>query len=151
VSRWAPNDDPETENTLVGDPTAATVGDEGWSNREEARQATVAEVIAHHEVVSAYLLPVITAAGRVPELGSSEWHKASEPAKHAAVFVYAKRYLDHVGIRAWASVDKARTADEERLTAQRMASYAVCEAVDWTKQARRPSYAELTRHRSVVQ
>jgi len=141
---------PETENTLAGDPTGATVGDEGWSNREEARQATVAEVIAHHEMVSAYLQPVITAAGRVPELGSPEWCRASESARNAAVFVYAKRHLDHIGIRAWASVDKARVADVERLTAQRMASYAVSEAENWISASKRPSYAELTRRRAVV-
>jgi hypothetical protein len=142
---------PETENAPAVGTGASTSGSEGdWSNREEARQATVAEVIAHHERVSAYLLPVINAAGRVPELGSPEWCQASESARHAVVFVYAKRYLDHVGIRAWGNVDKARIAEEERLTAQREASHAVSAAFDWTKQAGRPSFAVMRRRRSVI-
>lgn len=142
---------PETENAPAVGTGASTSGSEGdWSNREEARQATVAKVIAHHERVSAYLLPVINAAGRVPEMGSPEWCQASESARHAAVFVYAKRYLDHVGIRAWANVDKARVAEEDRFTRQRMASYAVSEGLNWSAQSRRPSYAELVRRRSVV-
>lgn len=142
----------EATNTPAVSPDASTSGSGGsWSDREVARNRTIAEVIAHHEVVIAYLLPVINAAGRVPELGSPEWCEADEDARHAAVFVFAKRYLDHIGIRAWANVQKAREADEERLTARREASHAVSGALDWTAQSRRPSYAELTRRRSVVQ
>ncbi len=44
----------------------------------------------------------------------------------------------------------AEQIERDRLLAQREASLAVSAALDWTRQSRRPSHAELVRRRGVI-
>jgi len=59
----------------------------------------------------------------------------------------ALREFDRAESAAFCIGNERRGAE---LLAQRMASYAVCEAEDWTKQAARPSHAQLVQRRSVI-
>ena len=59
----------------------------------------------------------------------------------------ALREFDRAESAAFCIGNERRGAE---LLAQRMASYAVCEAEDWTAASKRASYAELTRRRAVV-
>ena len=68
-------------------------------------------------------------------------------ATRGAVEVFALRHFDRAESAAFLIAEQHR---RDALTAQRMASYAVCEAEDWTAASKRPSYAELTRRRAVV-
>jgi len=68
-------------------------------------------------------------------------------ASREAVEVFALRHFDRAESAAFCIAEEHR---RDRLKAQREASWAVCEAVDWTKQAGRPSRSELTRRRAVV-
>ena len=59
---------------------------------------------------------------------------------------------------AWREYQRAESAaylvaeqiERDELKAQREASYAVCEAEDWTAASRRPCHAQLVARRSVV-
>lgn len=84
----------------------------------------------------------------------SEWAKRRNSvvawlphATREAVEVFALRHYDRAESAAFLIAEQHRRDD---LTAQRMASYAVCEAEDWTAASKRPSFAELTRRRAVV-
>ncbi len=68
-------------------------------------------------------------------------------ASREAVEAFAWRHYQRAEGAAWCIAEQHRRDD---LTAQRMASYAVCEAEDWTAASRRPSYAELQRRRGEV-
>jgi len=88
----------------------------------------------------------------LPEL--SEWAKrrnaVTEWLPHAtreAVEAFALRHFDRAESAAYLIAEQI---ERDRLLAQREASYAVCEAEDWTRQAGRPSHAQLVRRRSVV-
>ncbi len=87
----------------------------------------------------------------LPEL--SEWAERRDfvvawlpHASREAVEAFALRHFDRAESAAFLIAEQHRRDD---LTAQRMASYAVCEAEDWTKQAARPSHAQLVQRRSV--
>ncbi len=64
-----------------------------------------------------------------------------------AVEAFALRHFDRAESAEFCIGEEHRRAD---CAAQREASYAVCEAEDWTKQAVRPSHAQLVRRRSVI-
>ncbi len=88
----------------------------------------------------------------LPEL--SEWAERRNSvvawlphATREAVEAFALRHFDRAESAAFLIAEQHRRDD---LTAQRMASYAVCEAEDWTAASRRPSYAELQRRRGEV-
>ncbi len=68
-------------------------------------------------------------------------------ATRKAVEAFAWRHYQRAESAAWCIAEQHRRDD---LTAQRMASYAVCEAEDWTAASKRSSFAELTRRRAVV-
>jgi len=91
-------------------------------------------------------------ATALPEL--SEWqNRANEVAAwlpHAtreALMAFAWRHFQRAESAAFCIGEEHRRAD---CAAQREASYAVCEAEDWTKQAARPSHAQLVQRRSVI-
>jgi len=107
-------------------------------------------VVCHHQVVRAYLDPIVErarAAGPLPELGSAEWTAATDPVKLASALA---ALLAHVDAAAFGSLVAARDRRDAPGNALRQASHAVCEAVDWTAQSRRPSHAELVSRRAVV-
>lgn len=68
-------------------------------------------------------------------------------ATREAVEAFALREFDRAESAAFLIAEQA---ERERLLALREASLAVSDALDWTEQSRRPSYAELVRRRSVV-
>jgi len=68
-------------------------------------------------------------------------------ATREAVEAFALRHFDRAESAAFCIGEEHRRAD---CAAQREASYAVCEAEDWTKQAARPSHAQLVQRRSVI-
>jgi len=68
-------------------------------------------------------------------------------ATREAVEAFALRHFDRAESAEFCIGEEHRRAD---CAAQREASYAVCEAEDWTKQAARPSHAQLVRRRSVI-
>jgi len=91
-------------------------------------------------------------ATALPEL--SEWaerrNAVTEWLPHAtreAVEAFALRHFDRAESAAYLIAEQI---ERDRLKAQREASYAVAEALDWAKQSRRPSHSELVRRRSVV-
>jgi len=59
----------------------------------------------------------------------------------------AMREFDRAESASWCIAEERRRAE---LLAQRQASYAVSEALDWSAQSRRPSHTELERHRAVI-
>jgi len=68
-------------------------------------------------------------------------------ATREAVEAFALRHFDRAESAAYLIAEQL---ERDQLIAERMASIEISQALDWTKQARRPSYAELTRRRSVV-
>ncbi len=91
-------------------------------------------------------------ATALPEL--SEWAERRNAvaawlphAAREAVEAFALRHFDRAESAEFCIGEEHRRAD---CAAQREASYAVCEAEDWTKQAARPSHAQLVRRRSVI-
>lgn len=107
-------------------------------------------VVCHHQAVRAYLDPIVErarAAGPLPELGSPEWMDAPETVRVATCFAALLSYVD---ASTFASLVLARDRRDAPGDALRQASHAVCEAVDWTAQSRRPSHAELVSRRAVV-
>jgi len=68
-------------------------------------------------------------------------------ATREAVEAFALRHFDRAESAEFCIGEEHRRAD---CAAQREASYAVCEAEDWTKQAARPSHAQLVQRRSVI-
>ncbi len=118
-----------------------------------ATEQAIGALIARDGSISDYLSPRIAkceARGSIPQLGTAEWEQLADgdPRKVGAVFVAAAEWATITSLRRWVVLDAPRQAEVERLTRQREASYAVCEALDW--KSRRPSYAELQRRRSVV-
>jgi len=116
----------------------------------------ISALIARDGSISDYLSPKIAqgeARGPIPQLGTAEWEHLDngDPRKIGAVFVAASEWTTITSLRRWKVLDEPRQAEAERRTRQRMASYAICAAVDWTQQSQQPSFAELTRRRSVVQ
>ena len=88
----------------------------------------------------------------LPEL--SEWAERRNSvvawlphATREAVEAFALRHFDRAESAEFCIGEEHRRAD---CAAQREASYAVCEAEDWTKQAARPSHAQLVQRRSVI-
>jgi len=87
--------------------------------------------------------------------GASEWAERRNSvvawlphATREAVESFALRHFDRAESAAFLIAEQI---ERDRLKAQREASWAVCAAVDWTRQSQQPSFAELTRRRSVVQ
>lgn len=90
--------------------------------------------------------------GALPEL--SEWTERRNSvvawlphATREAVEAFALRHFDRSESAAYLIAEQI---ERDQRIAERMASIEVSQALDWTKQARRPSYAELTRRRAVV-
>ncbi len=115
----------------------------------------ISALIARDGSISDYLSPKIAqceARGPIPQLGTAEWEHLDngDPRKIGAVFVAASEWTTITSLRTWKVLDEPRQAEAERRTRQRMASYAIFEAVDWTKQAARTSHAQLVRRRAVV-
>ncbi len=88
----------------------------------------------------------------LPEL--SEWAERRNSvvawlphATRDAVEAFALRHFDRAESAEFCIGEEHRRAD---CAAQREASYAVCEAENWTAASKRASYAELTRRRAVV-
>ncbi len=88
----------------------------------------------------------------MPEL--SEWAERRNSvvawlphATREAVEAFALRHFDRAESAAYLIAEQI---ERDQRIAERMASIEVSQALDWTKQARRPSYAELTRRRAVV-
>ncbi len=125
------------------------------STSESTAEQAIGALIARDDSIADYLGPKIAqceARGLIPQLGTAEWEHLDDgdPRKVGAVFVAAREWTTITSLRCWKVLDEPRQAEFERLTRQRMASHAVCEAEDWTAVSRRPSYAELVRRRSVV-
>jgi hypothetical protein len=68
-------------------------------------------------------------------------------ATREAVEAFALRHFDRGESAAFLVAEQI---ERDELKAQREASYAVCEAEDWTAASRRPSHAQLVARRSVV-
>ena len=125
------------------------------SKVEGTAEQAIGALIARDGAIADYLAPKIAqreARGPIPQLGTAEWEhlEDGDPRKVGAVFVAAREWATIDSIRRWTVLDEPRQAEAERLTAQREASYAVCEAEDFTAASRRPSFAELQRRRSVI-
>jgi len=125
------------------------------STSDYTAEKAIGALIARDGVIADYLGPKITqceAGGPIPELGTAEWEHLDDgdPHKIGAVFVAAREWTTITSLRRWVVLNAPRQAEVERLTRQREASYAVCEAEDWTAASKRPSYAELTRRWAVV-
>jgi len=115
----------------------------------------ISALIARDGSINDYLSPRIAkckAQGPIPQLGTAAWEHLDDgdPRKVGAVFVAAREWTTITSLRRWGVLNAPRQAEAERLTAQREASYAVCEAENWTKQAARPSHAQLVQRRSVI-
>jgi hypothetical protein len=57
------------------------------------------------------------------------------------------QHFDRAEVSEWCAADEHHRAD---MLAQRQASYAISDALDWGAQSRRPSFAELQRRRGVA-
>jgi len=68
-------------------------------------------------------------------------------ASREAVEAFALRHFDRAESAAYLIAEQI---ERDRLKAQREASQAVSAALDWTKQAGRPSFAVLQRRRGVI-
>lgn len=68
-------------------------------------------------------------------------------ATREALMAFAWRHFQRAESAAWCIAEEHR---RDRLLAQREASLAISAAVDWTAASKRPSFAELTRRRVVV-
>ncbi len=68
-------------------------------------------------------------------------------ATREAVEAFALRHFDRAESAAWCIAEEHRRAD---CAAQRQASWAIADALDWSAQSRQPSHAELVQRRSVV-
>jgi len=68
-------------------------------------------------------------------------------ASREAVEAFAWRHYQRAESAAWCIAEQHRRDD---LTAERMASIEISQALDWSAQSRRPSHDELVRRRSVV-
>ncbi len=135
---------------------------EGFSRHQAASptsqptaEQAIGALIARDGAIADYLGPKIAqceARGPIPQLGTAEWEHLDDgdPRKVGAVFVAAREWTTITSLRRWTVLDAPRQAEVERLTRQRIASYAVSSALDWTKQATRTSHGELVRRRSVI-
>jgi len=124
---------------------------ESQSTAEDA----ISALIARDGAIADYLGPKITqceARGLIPQLGTAEWEHLDDgdPRKVGAVFVAAREWATITSLRRWKVLDEPRQAEAERLCRQREASHAIAGALDWSSQARRPSYAALQRRRGEV-
>jgi len=137
-------------------PSTGTVNHQAAeSTSQSTTEHSIGALIARDGAIADYLAPRIAlceARGPVPQLGTAEWEHldGGDPRKVGAVFVAAREWATITSIRRWTVLDAPRQAEIERLTVQREASHAVCEAEDWTAASRRPSHAELVRRRSVI-
>ncbi len=126
------------------------------SAADSTAEDAISALIARDGSISDYLSPRITqceARGRpIPQLGTAAWEQLadSDPRKVGAVLVAAREWTTITSLRVWTVLNAPRQAEVERLTLQREASWAVCQADDWTAASKRPNYAELTRRRAVV-
>jgi Protein of unknown function (DUF2742) len=113
-----------------------------------AEDLALQEWTVRRESVQAYCRSVLDRIGHCPLLGSPQWRRlpADDPRRLGAVFAAALAYEDIASTREW----WAREQHRERLTAQREASHAISDAIDWGAQSRRPSHATLQRRRGVV-
>ncbi len=68
-------------------------------------------------------------------------------ATREAVEAFAWRQYQRAESAAWCIAEQHRRDD---LTAQRMASIEISQALDWTRQSTVPSFQELQRRRSVI-
>ncbi len=125
------------------------------STSESTAERAIGALIARDGVIADYLGPKIAqceSRGPIPQLGTAEWEHLDDgdPRKVGAVFVAAREWTVITSLRRWTVLDAPRQAEAERLTIQRQASHAIADAIDWGKQAARPSHAELVRRRSVI-
>jgi len=88
----------------------------------------------------------------MPEL--SEWAERRNSvvawlphATREAVEAFALRHFDRAESAAFCIGEEHRRAD---CAAQRQASWAIADALDWSAQSKHPTFAELERRRSVV-
>ncbi len=116
-----------------------------WVTEDER---TLQEWTVRREAVRAYCLPKLDRIGQCPPLGSPQWRglPADDPRLLGAVFAAALAFEDIASAREWWEREHHR----ERLTAQREASYAVSDALDWRAVSRNPSHATLARRRREV-
>lgn len=116
-----------------------------WVTEDER---TLQEWTVRREAVRAYCLPKLDRIGQCPPLGSPQWRglPADDPRLLGAVFAAALACEDIASTREW----WVREHHRERLTAQREASYAVSDALDWSAVSRNPSHATLERRREVI-
>jgi len=68
-------------------------------------------------------------------------------ATREAVEAFAWRHFQRAESAAWCIAEQHRRDD---LTAERMASIEISQALDWTRQSTVPSFQELQRRRSVI-
>jgi hypothetical protein len=117
---------PEAKNTPAVCPDVDASGSEGDRNaQQEVPTDTIDDFVARATAVAAWL----------------------PSATHDALMTFAWRHFQRAESADWCIADGHR---RDAATAQREASYAVSDAVDWTAQSRRPSFAELQRRRGVV-
>jgi len=88
----------------------------------------------------------------LPEL--SEWAKRRDcvvawlpHASREAVEVFALRHFDRAESAAFCIGEEHRRAD---CAAQRQASWAIADALDWSAESKHPTFAELERRREVI-
>ncbi len=112
-----------------------------WSIR--ARSRTVSAPCAASGVLS---MPDTTEANEWADRRAAvvEWLPY---ATREAVEAFALRHFDRAESAAFCIAEEHQRAE---LLAQREASLAVSSGLDWAEQSRRPSYAELTRRRTVI-
>jgi len=69
-------------------------------------------------------------------------------ASREAVEAFAWRHYQRAEGAAWCIAEEHRRAD---CAAQRQASWAIADALDWSAESKHPTFAELERRRGVVQ
>ena len=147
--------------TSSGAPTTQTATDQSELSAVDYTAAHADDVDLYSPVsrlifARHHLGPLVTKAradGPIPELGTPAWVASEAPTRSAAAFVAVLCYLDAAAMASLVGARDRRVAHEDHrefLTAQREASHAISEVVDWTAQSRRPSHAELVRRRGVV-
>jgi hypothetical protein len=130
--------------------TETSTRQDAQPDTESTPAASTVEGVRRHEVVRAYLNPIVErarAAGPLPELGSAEWTAASDTVKLASAFAALLAYMDAA---TFATLVQARDRRDAPGHALRQASHAISSAVDWTAASKRPTHAELVRRRAVV-
>jgi hypothetical protein len=139
----------------AGAPSTGTANHQAAESGAQSTSEALSALIARDGVIADYLAPRIAqceARGPIPQLGTAEWEGLADgdPRKVGAVFVAAREWATITSLRLWGVLDVPRQLEVERLTAERMASIEISQALDWSAVSRNPSHAELVRRRAVV-